>query len=170
MTAFRAKQSGFGPLAWDAPGYEDAPYVIGRLVAVFGEGDAGPPSSPRIPRQHVVGTEGDREPPTRGLLAYWLSFMEWETWYVRTAFFHGTVPLLRALAGQDHGSGVRAEDLLFARWSEVQGGSVDPSALALRRDAYERDVRPRTRHAISPGRLAAIVGFDPGRHEPGWAP
>ena len=80
--------TGHGPLPWDAPGYEDPHYLIGVLSQSF----ESPNPEEFLRRFQRAGAETDEpdEPddpdlrsPVRRVLALWLQFLDYETWYVR---------------------------------------------------------------------------------------
>src|SRR5262245_15936777 len=100
---FCAHQTGFGPLAWDAPGYEDPNYVVRLLHSAFDDVSAEQVRRrlPRAERPAVARSTKDLSMKIAGLrrlLGFWLDFLERETWYVRRAFYVGMIPLLRQLA------------------------------------------------------------------------
>jgi len=123
---FCEKHSGFGPLPWEAPGYEDPAYVFAALRAIFADGDSAEMSrrlgdgvrrSGNVPRSDGARIRSlfeetelqsdldsaemqfpqSTETMLRRAIVVWLEFLERETWYVRRAFYAGLVPLLRRL-------------------------------------------------------------------------
>jgi hypothetical protein len=158
---FCASQAGFGPLAWDAPGYEEPQYVIRILRTAFAGSD---PDEMRPWRAHQpsLSARASGAPQTtalRRVLAFWLDFLERETWYVRRAFYVGMLPLLRRLTAgyQRRFCGFRLEDLLFLEIQELTAGSGDPEIINARRRCYLADTAYLTHHGIEPGRLTAIL-------------
>jgi hypothetical protein len=155
VVAFCRENVGFGPLQWEAPGYERPRYVFAVMRATFAEpwpvaGAAAVPAPAAAPS--AAGTESPSL--TRRHLAVWLHFLERETWYVRRAFYRGMVPLLRRLAGYGGRDEVLApEDLLFLEIDEIRLGAPAAERPARRRE-YEADSRYLARHGIHPGRLA----------------
>jgi len=91
------------------------------------------------------------------MLAFWLEFLERETWYVRRAFYVGIVPLLRRLAADYQGRLLRPEDLLFLEIQELTGHGGEPAVVHVRRQRYLADPVYLTRQGIEPGRLTAIL-------------
>jgi hypothetical protein len=168
--AFCADHAGFGPLAWDSPGYESPEYVLRMLRATEGgepapraagaglpSGARAPSSSPPRPDPPPPVVSGDLLVTTRGVLAFWLDFLEWETWYVRRAFYAGVAPLLRRLAALDAHGGLRPDEMLFLEIPEPYLPCPDAAAARARRDRYRADSEYLARHAVGPGRLAAMM-------------
>jgi hypothetical protein len=150
---------GFGPLPWEAPGYEEPRYVFGVLQATFADHDPAdvlqrltqptpPPAAD--PRSDVAAL--------RSTLAAWLEFLEHETWYVRRAFYVGLVPLLRRLvpAYQRGGSGRAPEDLLFLELHELTTADDVPNAPA-RRARYLAQTDYLSKHGVTAHHLTQIL-------------
>ena len=159
---FCRRQTGFGPLPWDSPGYEDPRYALAALRAAFSDVD------PEEMRRKLAGAGRPVSTPgsdssclvsaVRRVLGFWLEFLEYETWHVRRAFFLGMAPLLRRLAaGQSKRPEFRIDDLLFLGIEDVVSGRLDQTAIEERRRKYLGDARYLARHAIKPGRLTAIL-------------
>jgi hypothetical protein len=162
LREFCRDQAGFGPLAWDAPGYENHVYVLRALKDAFSNVDAD------ALRQRLARPQPPDPPAVSGsasaialrrTLAFWLDFLERETWYVRRAFYLGMVPLLRQLV-----PGYRTrcpefgpQDLLFLEIQELTTGVLDLGILQARRQKYLADHEYLTRHGINPDGLTAIV-------------
>ena len=165
ITRFSEQQTGFGPLAWDSPGYEDPGYVVRLLHSAFGQVDAEQLSRRFASTRPVTVTppSGEGSPKIaalRRLLAFWLEFLERETWYVRRAFYVGLIPLLRQIAAiyRQKIPNFRALDLLFVEIRELNAGIIDPSILQTRRDRYMANTGYLSLHGVSPTRLDAILG------------
>ena len=161
---FCNRQTGFGPLAWDSPGYEDPGYVVRLLHAAFDEVDAQqvrrrlsfaqrPPviSSPAGARPKIAAL--------RRVLGFWLDFLERETWYVRRAFYVGMIPLLRQLAAgyRQKIPAFQPADLLFLDIRELTTGIADPSVIHTRRDRYMENTDYLSVRGVDPSRLATIM-------------
>jgi hypothetical protein len=160
---FCRDHAGFGPLAWDALGYEDPPYVVALLRATFDGGDAaGVPG--RLAAPAPATGNGTRADPTAAALwrslANWLAFLERETWCVRRAFYVGLIPLLRRLApaARDADARLTPDHLLFFRLDELVAGDLDATRAAARRARYLADGAYLSRHGVSAGRLGALLG------------
>jgi hypothetical protein len=166
ITRFSEQQTGFGPLAWDSPGYEDPGYVVRLLHSAFGQVDA-----EQLSRRFATTTKPIMiTPPTgevspkiaalRRLLAFWLEFLERETWYVRRAFYVGLIPLLRKTAAtyRQKITNFRPVDLLFLEIRELHAGTIDPSVIQARRERYMANTSYLSLHGVSPTRLDAILG------------
>jgi hypothetical protein len=161
---FCHRQTGFGPLAWDSPGYENPNYVVRLLHSAFDEVDAGQvrrrlafANRPAIARSSI-------DVPTkiaalRRVLGFWLDFLERETWYVRRAFFVGLTPLLQQLAaGYRHKiPGFQLADLLFLDIRELIAGTVDPAVIHTRRGRYMENTEYLSLHGVDPSRLATMM-------------
>jgi hypothetical protein len=158
---FCCRHQGFGPLPWEAPGYEDPEFVVracrgafgqvdleelqGRLANAFPRRDA--VSSPSSPLVHAL----------RQALAFWLDFLERETWYVRRAFYMGILPALRRLC-QASDRRLLPEDMLFLEIQEITASELQLEAIPARRDAYLANVEYLERHAVDPDRLIRNAG------------
>jgi hypothetical protein len=159
---FCRDQAGFGPLAWDAPGYENPLYALRALKAAFTNVD---PDALRhrlaCPQPPVPPTasESTRSLALRRTLTFWLDFLERETWYVRRAFYLGMVPLLRKLVTgyRTRWPEFRSPEVLFLEIQELTTGIYDPGVLQARRQKYLADHHYLARHGIDPNGLAAIV-------------
>jgi hypothetical protein len=153
--------AGFGPLAWDAPGYEQPLYVIRVMRAAFGQVDSDGLRlrlSAPAPRPSP-GPGGSEAAALRRALAFWLDFLERETWYVRRAFYRGMVPLLRRLAAgqRRRHPGSRPDDVLFLTIDVLTAGGFDPAAVRTRRETYLADGDYLARHGVEPDRLGPLL-------------
>jgi len=162
---FCDRQTGFGPLAWDSSGYEDPSYVVRLLHSAFNHVDA------EQFRQRLSFTKKSAITPStskgsvkiaalRRVLAFWLEFLERETWYVRHAFYVGMVPLLQQLAPRYRQTipAFQPADLLFLEMSELTAGIADPAVIHARRHRYMENTEYLSLHGIGPNRLATILG------------
>jgi hypothetical protein len=164
--AFCRAHTGFGPPAWEAPGYESPAFVVHAMAAV--EAEASVPagirgasrtaasSQPPMTATPPVDPDG-REAVERALVA-WLEYFDLEVWYLRRAFHVAVVPALRALA--ETLDRRRPDDLLFATMGELLEARVDPSILAARRRAYEADHDYLQRNGVQAGRLRDLMTGD----------
>ena len=154
---------GFGPLQWEAPGYEDPRYVFGMLRAALGDSARdGEERRTRVDENGTRAADGTEESSaTRAYLAFWLDFLERETWYVRRAFHRGMIPILRRLAAVQRSAreAVGAEDLLFLEIGELRSDAAAPD-LAARRREYLADSDYLKRHGIDAARLGALFQED----------
>jgi len=161
---FCHRQTGFGRLAWDSPGYEDPDYVIRLLHSAFDEVDA------EQLRQRLSFANRPAATPfpagvrtkiaaLRRLLAFWLDFLERETWYVRRAFYVGMIPLLRKFAAgyRQKTPAFQPADLLFLDIREMTMGIVDPAVIHTRRQCYITNTEYLSVHGVNPSRLATII-------------
>ncbi len=153
--------TGIGPLACEAPGYEDPCYVIGILEGMLAEDDPaellrrlGP--SVTIPPVELPSAETS---PLRRLLAAWLTFLDRETWYVRRAFYLGLRPMLHQLlpAYQRADPEFVPEDLLFLKLDELLAPTAEPRVAATRRARYLADAEYFAKYGITADRLHTIM-------------
>ncbi len=165
VTEFCHRQTGFGPLAWDSPGYEEPNYVIRLLHSAFHEVDAEQLgrrlSLARKPKVATFSGGGaSKVAALRRVLGFWLDFLERETWYARRAFYVGMIPLLRQLASGYHQKlpQLQLTDLLFLDIRELVAGLADPAELHTRRRRYIENTEYLSLHGVAAGRLAGMLG------------
>jgi hypothetical protein len=161
---FCVHQTGFGPLAWDSPGYEDPNYVVRLLHSAFDEVNAEQVRrrlafAKRLAVARSSSDVSTRIAALRRVLAFWLDFLEWETWYVRRAFYIGMVPLLRQLAVEYRREmpTIETVDLLFLDIRELIPGIVDLAVLQTRRRGYMENSEYLSLHGIEPNHLATVL-------------
>jgi hypothetical protein len=157
-------QTGFGPLAWDSPGYEDPNYVVRLLHSAFSEVDAEQigrrvsflrrPATP----QSATGAS-TKVAALRHVLGFWLNFLERETWYARRAFFVGMIPLLRQLAMgyREKTPDFELADLLFLEIRELVAGTADPAVIQARRHSYTENAEYLSLHGIDSSRVTTML-------------
>ena len=162
---FCHRQTGFGPLAWDAPGYEDPSYVVRLLHSAFTQIDAEQVSErfsfgKRTALVQSTSKVTKEIAALRRLLGLWLDFLERETWYVRRAFYVGMVPLLQQLAARyrQKTPAFQPTDLLFLNLRELVSGIADPAVIRTRRHHYMGNTDYLALHGVDPSRLATMVG------------
>jgi hypothetical protein len=165
VSEFCNRQTGFGPLAWDSPGYEDPNYVVRLLHSAFNEVDAEQvrrrlsfAKRPAAPRS--TASVSTKVAALRRVLGFWLDFLERETWYARRAFYLGMIPLLQQLAAgyRQKIPAFQLTDLLFLDIREVAGGIADPAVIHTRRHRYMENTDYLSLHGVDPSRLATILG------------
>jgi hypothetical protein len=161
---FCKRQTGFGPLAWDSPGYENPSYVVRLLHSAFDK-----ISVERIrgrlsfaKRSVVAGSLScvpERIAALRDVLGFWLDFLERETWYVRRAFYFGMIPVLKRLATEcrRENPNLQLADLLFLEVGELIAGAVDPAVIQKRRHRYMENSEYLSLHGIAPGHLTTML-------------
>lgn len=161
---FCNRQRGFGPLAWDSPGYEDPDYVARLLHSAFDGVDAEQVRqrlsfAKRRAVNHRVALPKEVT-ALRRVLGFWLDFLERETWYVRRAFYIGMIPLLRRLAESYHikDSRFQPTDLLFLDIRELVAGIADPTLVNTRRHRYLDNAEYLSLHGVDDRRLATMLG------------
>ena len=165
VRGFCGTQVGFGPLRWEAPGYEDPLYVFGVLQAAFAGQDPA-----ELSRRLGAGARARDASAARGLPAaggelarvviLWLEFLERETWYVRRAFYVGMRPLLRRLLTEyrTHTCNVTAEDILFLELDELVAPRPDLARARARRAKYAGNSAYLAEHGLVADRLDEILG------------
>jgi hypothetical protein len=183
VRTFCERHAGFGPLPWEAPGYEDPRYVFTVLRTTFAEGDSAeiwrrlrpdvpgrvdadirptrdvkemPVSRDTADRRLTVSTQKALE---RGVVV-WLEFLERETWYVRRAFYVGLVPLLHhlLLEYRQLNRTITLEDVLFLGLDELTAPQPDGALARSRREKYLGHSEYLIEYGISPGRFGAMLG------------
>jgi hypothetical protein len=164
VSQFCIQQTGFGPLAWDSPGYEDPDYVIQLLHAAFDEVDAEQLRQRLSFGNRPAGTPSPAGVQTtiialRRLLGFWLDFLERETWYVRRAFYVGMIPLLQQLAAgyRQKLPAFQPADMLFLDIRELTAGVADPESISARRHRYLANTEYLSVRGIAPGRLTTMM-------------
>jgi len=165
VSEFCNRQTGFGPLAWDAPGYEDPSYVLRLLHSAFDQVD---PEQIRRRLSFVARPATNQSTidvpieiaALRRALGFWLDFLERETWYVRRAFFVGMVPLLQQLTAEyrEKIPPLQPSDLLFLDFRELTAGIADPAAIHARRDRYMGNTDYLSVHGVDSNRLVSMLG------------
>jgi hypothetical protein len=165
VSEFCNRQTGFGPLAWESPGYEDPNYVVRLLHSAFDEVDAEQvrrrlsfAKRPAVARSTIDAPK--KIAALRRVLGFWLDFLERETWYVRRAFYVGMIPLLRELAAgyRQKIPAFQPADLLFVDIRELAAGIADPAVIHTRRRRYMENTEYLSLHGVDPSRLATILG------------
>jgi hypothetical protein len=162
---FCKRQTGFGPLAWDSPGYEDPNYVVRLLHSAFDEVNAEQVRRRLSFAKRPAAARSTSDVPAsiaalRRVLGFWLDFLERETWYVRRAFYFGMIPLLKQLAAEYHREifTIQLVDLLFLEIGELIAGTVDPAVIQTRRHRYIENSEYLSLHAIDPSHLTTMLG------------
>src|SRR6266404_6694798 len=162
---FCKRQTGFGPLAWDSPGYENPSYVVRLLHSAFDE-----INTEQVRRRLsfakrpvVAGSIScvpERIAALRRVLGFWLDFLERETWYVRRAFYFGMIPLLKQLAAEYRREipNVQPVDLLFLEIGELIAGTVDPAVIQTRRHRYMENSEYLSLRGIEVSHLTTMLG------------
>jgi len=164
VSEFCQRQTGFGPLAWDSPGYEDPNYVVRLLYSAFHEVDTEQvrqrlsfAKRPAVARS-TTGTS-TKIAALRRVLGFWLDFLERETWYARRAFYLGMIPLLQQLAVgyREKIPKFQLADLLFLDIHELASGIADPAMIQTRRHRYMENTDYLSLHGVDSSRLATML-------------
>jgi hypothetical protein len=165
VSEFCNHQTGFGPLAWDSPGYEDPNYVIRLLHSAFDQVNAEQLRRRLSFAKRSAVARPITDVPTkvaalRRVLGFWLVFLERETWYLRRAFYVGMTPLLRRLAAEYRQQipTFQLGDLLFLEIRELIAGTIDPALIHTRRHRYMENTDYLSLRGVDPGRLATMLG------------
>jgi len=161
---FCHRQTGFGPLAWDSPGFEDPSYVVRLLHSAFDEVNAEQVRRRLSFTKRSAVARSTCEEPTkiaalRRVLGFWLDFLERETWYVRRAFYVGMIPLLQELAAgyRQKIPALQPADLLFLDIRELTTGIADPAVIHTRRQRYMTNTEYLSFRGVNPSRLATML-------------
>jgi hypothetical protein len=164
VSEFCSRQTGFGPLAWDSPGYEDPNYVVRLLHSAFDEVDAEQVRGRFSFAKRHAAARSDADLSTkvaglRRLLGFWLDFLERETWYARRAFFVGMIPLLRQMAVgyREKIPRFQLTDLLFLDIGELVAGIADPAVIQARRHRYTENAEYLSLHGVDSSRLVTML-------------
>ena len=164
MSEFCNRQTGFGPLAWDSPGYEDPNYVVRLLHSAFNEVDAEQVRRRLSFAKRPAAPRSTASVSTKSLPSgvFWVlaGFSGTKTWYVRRAFYLGMIPLLQQLAAgyRKKIPAFQLADLLFLDIRELAGGIADPAVIHTRRHRYMENTDYLSLHGVDPSRLATILG------------
>lgn len=165
VSEFCNRQTGFGPLAWESPGYEDPNYVVRLLHSAFNEVDAEQVHRRLFFAKRPAVARSTIDVPTkiaalRRALGFWLDFVERETWYVRRAFYVGMIPLLQQLAAgyRQRIPAFQLADLLFLDIRELAAGIANPAVIHTRRHRYMENTEYLSLHGVDPSGLATILG------------
>ena len=156
-------QRGFGPLAWDSPGYEDPEYVVRLLSSAFADVDSEQLRAKLSvsPKSEATGSTAvpDNVGMLRRVLGFWLDFLERETWYVRRAFFVGMIPALQQVAGiyRRRIPELQVTDLLFLHIDELVAETGDQATINLRRERYFQNSEYLSLHGVDARRLTRML-------------
>jgi hypothetical protein len=165
VRSFCRQHTGFGPVTWEAPGFETPEFLFAAMRAAFGDADP-EDLRRRLAGRVPVGEDGDPEglgPDTswpgrlRRCLRSWLELLELEIWYLRGAFYRGILPLLQSDRAWLQDGGSLREALLFAEIGELLTGRLDPAILEARRNGYLGDHEYLAQNAVGPERLSTIM-------------
>jgi hypothetical protein len=163
FTQFCHHQTGFGPLAWDSPGYEDPAYVVRLFHSAFNAVDVEQAGRRLTFSKKPETAPPDKLPPKiaalRRVLGYWLEFLERETWYVRRAFYLGMLPLLQRLAAgfREKIPAFQPVDMLFLEAGELAAGTIDLATIRRRQERYLANSDYLSLHGVERNRLIAMM-------------
>ena len=130
VVAFCRHHAGFGPVAWEAPGFDSPAHTVRAMTAFE------PDPTVSAPPDAVDFSPTDDGPPVTGLrdvAVRWVEFMDLQIWYLRHAFYNGVVPLLHGLGDS---AGVAPWRLLFVERGELATGVPAPDEVDRRLDRY----------------------------------
>jgi phosphohistidine swiveling domain-containing protein len=153
---FCREHAGFGPVAWEAPGFDSVRHVLRVMTTI----DPGPPATDRPSPRADDFVPGERAPVTtaREAAVRWVEYMDLQIWYVRHAFHNGIVPLLAALGTC---LGVEPWRLLFVARQEFTPRLPDPAEIDRRIGTYMARADYLAANQVDLARLRAI--FQPER-------
>ena len=151
VQVFCRQHAGFGPVAWESPGFDSIAYTLRAMTTI----DPGPPATSPPWRTAGDFVPGHRSPAAtaREAAVRWVEYMDLQIWYVRHAFYNGIVPLLAAL-GTDRG--VEPWRLLFVERREFTTRMPDPAEIDHRIDAYMARAGYLAANGVDLARLQAI--------------
>ncbi len=157
--SFCRDHSGFGPVAWEAPGFDSPRYTVTAMATLV----PSPTRRDGTVDWHPVTACPDGAANTAHQVAVrWIEHMDRQIWLQRRAFHHGAVPLLAALGDEN---GVAPWRLLFAERSELASGIPSAAVLDERIAAYLSGTEYLTKAGIDLNRLGAIFGETEARAE-----
>lgn len=148
---FAHSHSGYGPLAWEAPGFEDVSVVVAALSTT------------------VPSSNGDRRLPTAverlepsntdtlavyRLLESWLLLLETGILSLRSAFYKIIVPLAGVMADE---LSVPPADVAFMRFDELLGKAPPRGEIERRRAVYRGAEDYLANNGISPDRIDLLM-------------
>ena len=149
---FCGTHTGFGPVAWEAPGFDSARHVVLAISSL--EGGHPTTDTADLPSFSHITPELDRPAVTlAGALEGWLELTDLQIWYVRTAFYRGLVPLLEHLGPR---LGIAPERLLFVTRHELGASIPDEGVIDERVAVYDSDTAYLERGSISNDRLTSL--------------
>jgi len=144
---FAADHCGYGPLAWEAPGFTD-PQVVVRALAMTGTNP--PAATPEAEASHTSD-----EPALQQALTSWLRITEDGIKLIRETFYRAILPAL-GQAADDLGG--EPTDLLFATGDEIAAKRIDASLIAKRRSAYFANADYLAKHHVDRRTLDNLMG------------
>jgi hypothetical protein len=152
VAGFCSAHAGFGPVAWDGIGYDSPHYTLWTLRGLETEGDS---AGDRPPEYADLTPDLEAYPMTlAGILEGWVVLTDLQIWYVRTAFYHGLLPLLVKLSAE---RSLPPESLLFVSRHELAEGAIPPVTEIMRRmRAYWADEEYLARNGVATDRLQAM--------------
>ncbi len=172
LMAYCADLTGYGPHAWEAPGYESAVILLANLHSRF-SGLDGKALDALLLRQHQRRTlrqDQQAELDARWLaqdqvlarqvsaLRYWTAYVDEQATRMRRAFHLGWLPLLRRLA-KNRVEDANISDLLFLTREEITAGNFPRRVMVIRerREEYLR-LSGRTDYpVVSPQHLDDLI-------------
>ncbi len=151
VQVFCRQHAGFGPVAWEAPGFDSIAYTLRAMTTI----DPGPPATapPWRPAGDFVPAHRSPAATAREAAVRWVEYMDLQIWYVRHAFYNGIVPLLAALGA---GLGREPWRLLFVERREFTTRIPDPAEIDHRIDAYMARAGYLAANGVDLARLQAI--------------
>jgi phosphohistidine swiveling domain-containing protein len=148
---FCREHAGFGPVTWEAPGFDSVRHVLRAMTTI----DPGPPATDPPSHQADDFMPGERAPvaTAREAAVRWVEYMDLQIWYARNAFHNGIVPLLAALGT---GLGVEPWRLLFVERREFTTRLPDPAEIDRRIATYLAQADYLAANQVDLARLRAI--------------
>lgn len=138
---------GFGPLAWEAPGYDDPSFVVAAMTSVVG-------GSSRSLITQTVEPVGQSIKGLHDALASWMMLLEFGIVFVRGAFYRVVVPAAIELGSRGD---VSATSVPFMTFAELHTGAPSTAEIARRRQAYMTNTRYLKKGSIDPDRVDRLM-------------
>ncbi|NNF64722.1 MAG: hypothetical protein HKN07_10740 [Acidimicrobiia bacterium] len=155
VTGFAHSHTGYGPLAWEAPGFEDPAVVVSALATTAASNG----NDTRLPVavERLEPSDTDMAAVYR-LLESWLLLLETGILGLRSAFYTIIVPLAGVMARE---RSVSATDIAFMRFDELLGEAPQRGEIARRRAQYRRTEDYLATNGIDPDRIDQLMTATP---------
>lgn len=151
VNRFADAHTGYGPLAWEAPGFDDPAVVVGALETIVTSRD----NALSLPA--VIDRREPSDVDTLAiyrLLESWLLLLEMGILSLRRAFYTIIVPLAGLMAKR---LSVSTTDIAFMSFEELLGEAPSPSDIQRRRATYRGAKEYLTTNGIDPKRIERLM-------------
>lgn len=154
---------GFGPHAWEAPGYENKALVT-RILDEWQAGSAGNWTASGAARAGEPAEAITGDTTLARMIEhfrYWAAYVDDQSTLLRKGFYRGLRPLLSQLAAELLNAQLleRPSDILFLTRQELEPAAAIPprKIIAQRRRRYEESTRSPPYPVVSPQRLERLI-------------